>query len=237
MNLRTIRGGFTLIELLTVITIIAVLCSVLFPVYVNVKKSAYRATCQSNLSQIAKAFESYTSDNNGCYPNLNSKCLWMGRYWRWPMKHYVGYTAGYDSKDPLAEKQTTRVWNSILRCPADPVPGSVYDGTSYGISAAFYHTPDQINAMSVTQLYDDSPVSFATIKTSAIKYPGKKALAADWISHTPDKSTWWAWGGSRNYLFPDGHVMYLSADKVKPAVDNLPDINLTRNGVEGKDID
>lgn len=226
-----------MVKLLTVIAIIAVLAAMLFPLYASAKKSAYRATCQSNLSQIAKAFEAYTSDYNGCYPNLNSKCLWMGRYWRWPMKHYVGYRAGYDANDALAEKQTTHVWNSILRCPADPVPGNVYDGTSYGISAAFYHTPAQINAMTLAQLYDATAVSFATIKTSSVRYPTKKALAADWITHSGDKSTWWSWKGSRNYLFPDGHVVYLSADKILPAVDSYPDINLTKDGVEGKDID
>jgi len=231
------RAGFTLIELLVVIAIIAMIAGMLFPVFVNAKKAAYRATCQSNLSQIAKAFEAYTGDYDGCYPNLDSKCLWMGRYWRWPMKRYVGFRAGYDPNDPQAEKQTTHVWNSILRCPADPIPGDVYDGTSYAYSAAFYHTPGQINAMTLPQLYDATAVSFATVKTNAVVFPTKKALVGDWLTHTDEKATWWTWGGSRNYLFADGHVVYVSASKVHPAVDSYPDINLTRDGVEGKDID
>ena len=229
--------GFTLVELLTVISIIAVLAAMLFPMYLNAKKSAKRAQCQSNLRQIGQAFETYTSDYGGCYPNLNSKCLWMGRYFRWPMKRYLGYRAGYDTTDPGAEKQTTHAWNTILRCPDDPIPGIVYDGTSYAYSAAFYLPPDQVNSMtSYAQLYDATALTFATIKTSAVTFPTKKALLADWLTHTNERATWWKWGGSRNYLFADGHVVYLSTGKIHAAADGLPDINVTINGVEGKDI-
>lgn len=237
MRLR-LRGGFTLVELLTVIAIIAVLAAMLFPLYVNAKNSAKKAQCQSNLRQIGQAFETYTSDNGGCYPNLNSKCLWMGRYWRWPMKRYLSYRASYNPNDPGAEKQTTHAWNTILRCPADPVPGIVYDGTSYAYSAAFYLDPDHISSItSYSQLYDSSALVFATIKTSAVTYPTRKALSADWLTHTSDHSNWWTWGGSRNYLFADGHVVYLDTGRIHPAADhNLPDINVTIDGVKGKDI-
>jgi prepilin-type N-terminal cleavage/methylation domain-containing protein/prepilin-type processing-associated H-X9-DG protein len=235
---RRYTRGLTLVELLTVITIIAVLGAMLFPVYVNAKKSAKRTQCQSNLRQISQAFETYTSDNGGCYPNLNSKCLWMGRYWRWPMKRYLAYRASYNPNDPGAEKQTTHVWNTILRCPADPVPGTVYDGTSYGYSAAFYLSPDQANKItSYAQTYDNSPLEFATIKTSAVRFPTKKAMVADWLSHTDDQASWWKAEGSRNYLFADGHVLYLNSSRINKAADGLPDINVTVDGVEGKDID
>lgn len=239
--------GFTLLELLTVIAIISVLAAMLFPVYVNAKKSAARAQCQSNLSQIAKAFEMYTSDYNSCYPctandvdsngNKVGQYLWMGRYFRWPMKHYVGYRAGYNTSDPQGDKQTTRVWSSILRCPADPLPGDVYDGTSYGYSAAFYHKPDQVNSMTLTQLYNDPNPSFAVVTTSQVRYPAKKALLADWLAHSDDHSTWWSHSGSRNFAFADGHVTYLNASRIHQAVDGYPDINLTKDGVAGKDID
>jgi len=153
------------------------------------------------------------------------------------MKRYLGYRAGYDTTDPGAEKQTTHAWNTILRCPDDPIPGIVYDGTSYAYSAAFYLPPDQVNSMtSYAQLYDATALTFATIKTSAVTFPTKKALLADWLTHTNERATWWKWGGSRNYLFADGHVVYLSTGKIHAAADGLPDINVTINGVEGKDI-
>lgn len=235
--IRRKSGGFTLVELLTTVGVIALLAALLAPVYVNAKKSAVRTACQSNLAQISKAFESYTADHGGCYPNLNSKCLWMGRYWRWPLRQYVAYRARYDADDPRAEKQTTRVWNSVLRCPADPVPGDVYDGTSYAYSAAFFHTPEQINSTTLAQLYDGNEVEFATVKTSVVVTPPKKVLVADWLTHTEDRATWWSWSGARNYAFADGHVAYLNARRIRPAVDSFPDINLTRDGVAGRDVE
>lgn len=232
-----VRRGFTLVELLTVITIIAALAAILFPIFLTAKKTAKRSQCQSNLRQIAQAFETYTSDHGCCYPNLNSKCLWMGRYWRWPMRKYLAYRASYDPNDPGAEKQTTHAWNTILRCPADPIPGIVYDGTSYAYSAAFYLPKEQVNKITgYPQLYDTSPLTYATVKTSVVKYPTKKALVADWLTHTDDQSTWWKWAGSRNYLFADGHVVYLHAGKIRKAADGLPDVNVTVDGVEGRDI-
>lgn len=231
------RAGFSLVELLVVVGIIAVIAAVIFPVYMNTKKSASRTKCQSNLKQISLAFESYTSDFGGCYPNLNNKCLWMGRYWRWPLRRYVGYHANYNPSDQRAEKQSTHIWNSILRCPADPTPGDIYDGTSYNYSAAFFHTPEQINSMTIAQLYDASEVEFATIKTNSVAFLSKKAFVSDWISHTDDKASLWDWKGSRNYLFADGHVVYLQVHKIRSAVDGYPDINLTKDGIRGRDID
>ncbi len=129
------RGrGFTLVELLVVIAVIAILASILFPVLVNAKQAAQRARCQSNLSQIGKAFESYTSDYNGCYPNLGqSECtLWMGRYWRdlkrEPVHKYVV---------ALAVRRESDTRGSDSACPADPTPPGIYSGTSYAYSDVF----------------------------------------------------------------------------------------------------
>jgi len=53
------RKGFTLIELLVVIAIIAILAAILFPVFSRAREQARKATCQSNLKQIANAFLMY----------------------------------------------------------------------------------------------------------------------------------------------------------------------------------
>ena len=51
------RRGFTLLELLFVISIIAILAAILFPVFAGARESARRTTCASNLSQIGSALE------------------------------------------------------------------------------------------------------------------------------------------------------------------------------------
>ncbi len=63
------RRAFTLIELLVVIAIIAILAAILFPVFAQVKESAKKTTCISNLKQIGVGFELYINDNDQRLPD------------------------------------------------------------------------------------------------------------------------------------------------------------------------
>jgi len=54
--------GFTLIELLVVIAIIAILASILFPVFARAREKAREASCISNEKQIGTALMMYASD-------------------------------------------------------------------------------------------------------------------------------------------------------------------------------
>jgi prepilin-type N-terminal cleavage/methylation domain-containing protein/prepilin-type processing-associated H-X9-DG protein len=62
------RLGFTLIELLVVIAIIAILSSILFPVFGRARENARRTSCQSNLKQIGLGVLQYTQDYDEIYP-------------------------------------------------------------------------------------------------------------------------------------------------------------------------
>ncbi len=59
------ESGFTLIELLVVIAIIAILAAILMPVFAKAREMARKASCQSNLKQIAMAAHMYRSDYDG----------------------------------------------------------------------------------------------------------------------------------------------------------------------------
>jgi len=56
------KKAFTLIELLVVIAIIAILAAILFPVFAQAKESAKKASCLSNVKQMALSFQMYAGD-------------------------------------------------------------------------------------------------------------------------------------------------------------------------------
>ena len=65
---RHAARGFTLIELLVVVAIIAILASILFPVFARARENARRSSCQSNLKQIGLAITQYVQDYDETWP-------------------------------------------------------------------------------------------------------------------------------------------------------------------------
>lgn len=64
------RSGFTLIELLVVIAIIAILASILFPVFAMAKLSGKKTVCISNIKQVSLGTTLYLPDNDDILPSL-----------------------------------------------------------------------------------------------------------------------------------------------------------------------
>ena len=67
--------GFTLIELLVVIAIIALLASILFPVFNKAREKARQTTCLNNQRQIITSVLIYAQDNDEMIPAANM--LWQ----------------------------------------------------------------------------------------------------------------------------------------------------------------
>lgn len=84
--MSTKSQGFTLIELLVVISIIAILASILFPVFTQAKASAKQSVCLSNMKQIGTSMVLYLSDNDDRLPDRRDLKASMGfRPWTsWP---------------------------------------------------------------------------------------------------------------------------------------------------------
>lgn len=243
------RFGFTLVELLVLIAVISLLIAILMPVFSKARESARKSVCQTNLRQISVAFSLYTSDYDDFYPCNGDLNLWMGRNWRVVIQPYLpgsriqSLPTGYNQ--PLVVQHS-----DILLCPSDERAIQVWERTSYAYSAAFFHLPSQINSLA-SKLQGSSCATWTNIvaalrnllpvaqNEAQVFYPSQKALIAEWLSNHEKFSNdcgFWSWEGSANYLFADGHVKFLRRCQIAPAVNNLPDINLTVNGIAGKDL-
>jgi len=99
---RRCQSGFTLVELLVVITIMAILASVLMPVYQGVIQRANSTGCASHMRLLGQAFTLFSNDNNGQFPGrINSG----NTRDKWPLllQPYVSDVKNYvDPGDPIA---------------------------------------------------------------------------------------------------------------------------------------
>ena len=101
--------GFTLVELMVVLTVIALLLSVVVPDYVGRMKRAEEAVLQENLTVMRDALDKHYADA-GKYPT-NLEDLVSKRYLR------------SIPKDPFT--QSAQSWVAVP--PADPKKGGVFD--------------------------------------------------------------------------------------------------------------
>ena len=224
-----LRFGFTLVEVLVVIAIIALLLSILVPSLEKARTAAMRIKCAQNLKQINLAVEMYLDANDEMYPCAQDPLpggywLWMGR-WRSFVEPYLSTNITEDNP-------------SVLLCPQDITYKTQRESFSYAYSMTFYHSPEQIETMnSVTDTFLTAQPSVPQQRFNVAR-PSGKILIGEWFSnHSPEPNDqgWWCWQGSRNYLFADGRVSYLKVRQIRPARDQLPDANLTINGIKGVD--
>ncbi|HAH87673.1 MAG TPA: hypothetical protein DCL60_09935 [Armatimonadetes bacterium] len=116
------KNGFTLIELLVVIAIIAILASVLFPVFAKAREKARQGTCASNLKQIGTATQMYVQDYDEYFPaSYPGGTLGTGRYWFDLIRPYTGV--------PFNSTNPRHPLSSIYYCPSHMNRSAEY--TSY----------------------------------------------------------------------------------------------------------
>jgi len=118
-------AGFTLIELLVVIAIIAILASILFPVFAQAREKARSASCLSNEKQIVLGMMQYNQDYDETNPyvfGFGPSPSWVtliGPYTKDRKVFYCPtdtYNRGNDEKDN---------GNNVIGHPANPVSYSM----------------------------------------------------------------------------------------------------------------
>ncbi|MHB9109905.1 MAG: DUF4190 domain-containing protein [Armatimonadota bacterium] len=134
-------GGIVSSAILAPIMLIAIVASVLFPVFAKSREKARQATCTSNQRQLALAIQMYAQDNGGQYPGAD----WVNQ-----TNPYLGGSS------------------TMLVCPSDEEGGEgmvsygysglLVDGSGYGIKEANILSPSEVGATCDAVSLGNAPV-------------------------------------------------------------------------------
>jgi prepilin-type N-terminal cleavage/methylation domain-containing protein/prepilin-type processing-associated H-X9-DG protein len=222
------RKAFTLIELLVVIAIIAILASILFPVFARARENARKAACQSNLKQIGLGIAMYVQDYDETYP-LSSMGYTNG-YWYQILQPYIKNTQVFicPTAGVIMNAAGTAInysggygWNICGMHYAGAGSGNPGDG--FGWSPANFETPtlsylklSSVEEPSGTVIIGDPPSR--NYSGNGVQFYPEAGISYLPVLHggqvgpfTTGASTITDHTGGGNYLFADGHVKYLAA--------------------------
>jgi prepilin-type N-terminal cleavage/methylation domain-containing protein/prepilin-type processing-associated H-X9-DG protein len=225
MKLAIRKSGFTLIELLVVIAIIAILAAILFPVFSRARENARRASCQSNMKQVALGVLQYVSDNDGrLLPYRNYNPL------QTPSPAVDEFYSFTGTLQPYVKS------SQVFFCPsqnrfkpssvnAAAIRDSAFQNTHYGFPAI---TTAQVRAVAaLTDDYSDSSWNVPiTVVMDVIPEPSRTCMLGETqATNASQISNGWGYpyfnalnftyldtdrhlDGS-NYAYLDGHVKWL----------------------------
>ncbi len=185
-------SAFTLIELLTVITIIALLASLLFPVINSAFYKTDILRCSANLRALGAAAHSYATDHDNLFPEIEPD-----------PQHPLGVPT--DSGNPrlpiLTALKNYGIVDKTVQCPTDLKLGATSSYATKQSSYMWQPLAEDENATSITRYTRRGAFPASLARTQ---------LATDWVAIHPVSP---ADGAPMrfNVLFADGHV--LSADQ------------------------
>ena len=193
------RRAFTLIELLVVIAIIAILASILFPVFSRARAKARQASCTSNVKQLLTAIHMYAQDYDEQFPV--GQVAGLDGY-------YTGVAGGqqwYDGIHPY-----TRNWDINL-CPERKriLPG-------YGMNSL-------LSAESIGIMWDSAKkvliIDFADTATPVGNHLNSMVNGALGVAD-PLLDNKYAYRHNDGYIvgYGDGHAKFAKQDALRPTI-------------------
>lgn len=184
------RSAFTIIELLVVISIIALLISILLPALSKARDTAQGIQCGSNIRQAFLALTLYADDYNNRYPMLTTKLpngsnVLTDRAW---------FTALYVNQSYLRHdvfkkfsNNTLALVSHALNCPKETsYQGYSLDQTNAAYEASNFGLNWEIYRVAIPAFYGLSPgMRFDTpLPRDAIRRPDRVYFLADTGSET-----------------------------------------------------
>jgi len=120
--------GFTLVELLVVVSIIALLISMLLPSLTKARETARQVKCTANLKQLGNAHQMYMNDSDGYTVPIETS-----PYWHWYRNPKFRSMLGLERKHGAYASPDG--WPEELNCPElpadDHLPGNWFPHRLY----------------------------------------------------------------------------------------------------------
>jgi prepilin-type N-terminal cleavage/methylation domain-containing protein/prepilin-type processing-associated H-X9-DG protein len=197
--LRRRTNAFTLIELLVVIAIIAILASILLPVFAQAREKARQTQCLSNERQIGMAMMSYVIDNDETFPHIRIATSASTPTASWGGSIVDGTDPGFNWGWDNAIQPYLKSKN-VMKCPSNPNENGTafdpntnhegYTGEKDGILPISY----AMNSCATTWL----PGNFnwgseAPLKDARIQRPSDTIMIAETTWNDPDVHAAWLW--------------------------------------------
>ena len=204
------RKGFTLIELLVVIAIIAILASILFPVFARAREKARQTSCLANIKQLVLGANMYAQDYDETLPPgaFSADSSWgdaNDTSWRMMILPYVKNV-------------------QIFQCPSKKMTTSPFDGSllldgaqnaGYGFNYAHWGGAVAGRNPSGKSLgeADDASAVILLVESTGTLYVGLDN-GHGWV-RTDEAAT--RHNGGQNCGFIDGHAKWLKSNVLCPA--------------------
>lgn len=211
-------NGFTLLELLVVISVVALLISVLLPALASARKVAERLTCSSQLKQLGLAASLYANDYQGKLPhhsdtntgesNWNRGIFVAGPYYNDAFE-MLRCPQDANMIDPPTDRSTPfpfltneYYWSYCLNTQVDPD----FDGSG-GVPATIQGDLRLIEDPSSMIIYMEGNENDAGIENDSADAPYLNPAMEPYQRHQ----------GVANYLWGDGHVTSLAPRNTESA--------------------
>ncbi len=225
--------GFSLVELLAAIAVVAIIAAILISVLGNVRHSAEKSQCASNIRQLGAAVLMYNAEKGYLPPIVDfrtgglgmwSWCLTEGGYVEPASEIWVCPTHAAESSiivdrmdnvQGLAEKRFIETYPRSYSMCGSMVATSVPDEFS-GNGYAYPMRVEKFNNPANTVLLADQHSDYAGVRYSPSSPPHMAvALERDRVNPDVEKAYLNTKhpNGERNFVFMDGHVEWMTPEE------------------------